>query len=229
MSATSLASGLQELRRRRADRRALLPAVHQDPVAGPSRRLLQFLGLPRKLNLDAADLEQRFRAQPAVSSGLLLQRAPAERRASLERIVVSERRLSDAAAAGRARRVPAAARRARRARIPRKRRKQVPPALLEEVFALNEELDEIRELRDERCAGRRMEARPRARRATDRGEAQRARGSSWRSCRADGMRWSTRSRRSRSDARCSRRCASACSSGTTSTTCSLASSGNSGS
>ena len=71
-----------------------------------------FLGLPRKLNLDLADLEQAIpRAQPAVSSGLLLQRdagrAPRQPRA----VVVSERRVSDAEAADRADRVSAGARR----------------------------------------------------------------------------------------------------------------------
>ena len=38
----------------------------------------------------------------------------------------------------------------------------MPPALLEEVFALNEELDEIREQRAERRAGRRVEGAARA-------------------------------------------------------------------
>ncbi len=52
----------------------------------------------------------------------------------------------------------------------------MPPALLEEVFALNEELDEIRELR-ERAARRpsAWKARLERARAADRGEARRAR------------------------------------------------------
>jgi hypothetical protein len=49
-------------------------------------RLLRFLGLPRKLNLDGADLEQRFRAlSRQFHPDLFLQRHAAERRASLER------------------------------------------------------------------------------------------------------------------------------------------------
>ena len=109
-----------------------------------------FLGVPRRLDLDAADLERRFRdAEPAVPSRLLLQRdagrAPREPRA----VVVSERRLPDAASSrSRASSTCSsskglAARRAAGRGAP----KQVPPALLEEVFALNEELDEVRELR----------------------------------------------------------------------------------
>ena len=44
----------------------------------------------------------------------------------------------------------------------------MPPALLEEVFALNEELDEIRELRASRRAGGRVEGAARARARADR-------------------------------------------------------------
>jgi molecular chaperone HscB len=106
-----------------------------------------FIGLPRKLNLDAADLEQRFRAlsrqfHPDFFYNATLQ----ERRASLERSSY----LNDAY---RTLRNPAgrieyllkleglAPKNAEEAS------RQVPPALLEEVFALNEELDEIRDLR----------------------------------------------------------------------------------
>ena len=72
-----------------------------------------FLGLPRKLNLDAAELEQRFRdAEPPVSSRLLLQRDAGRAARQPRAVVVSERRVSHAAAADRADRVPAAARRA---------------------------------------------------------------------------------------------------------------------
>ena len=67
-----------------------------------------FLGLPRKLNLDAADLERRFRAlSRQFHPGLLLQRdagrAPRQPRA----LVVPERRLPHAEASGLAHRVPA--------------------------------------------------------------------------------------------------------------------------
>ena len=45
-----------------------------------------FLGLPRKLNLDAADLEQRFRAlSRQFHPDYFYNATPAERRASLER------------------------------------------------------------------------------------------------------------------------------------------------
>jgi molecular chaperone HscB len=106
-----------------------------------------FLGLPRKLNVDAADLEQRFRAlSRQFHPDYFYNATPAERRASLERSSY----LNDAY---RTLRQPIA-------RIeyllkleglgasgPAEASKQVPPGLLEEVFALNEELDEIRELR----------------------------------------------------------------------------------
>ena len=106
-----------------------------------------FLGLPRKLNVDAADLEQRFRAlSRQFHPDYFYNATPPERRASLERSSY----LNDAY---RTLRQPMT-------RIeyllkleglgasgPAEASKQVPPALLEEVFALNEELDEIRELR----------------------------------------------------------------------------------
>lgn len=106
-----------------------------------------FLGLPRKLNIDAADLEQRFRAlSRQFHPDFFYNATPAERRASLERSSY----LNDAY---RTLRQPIA-------RIeyllkleglapsgPAEAAQQVPPALLEEVFALNEELDEIRALR----------------------------------------------------------------------------------
>jgi molecular chaperone HscB len=106
-----------------------------------------FFGVPRKLTLDAADLEQRFRTlSRQFHPDYFYNATTAERRASLERSSY----LNDAY---RTLRNPAA-------RIeyvlkleglgasgPAEASKQVPPALLEEVFALNEELDEIRDLR----------------------------------------------------------------------------------
>ena len=106
-----------------------------------------FIGLPRRLNLDAAELERRFRAlSRQFHPDFFYNATPAERRASLERSSY----LNDAyrmlrspitrlqyllqieglAPAG-----------------PAEATRQVPPGLLEEVFALNEELDEIRDLR----------------------------------------------------------------------------------
>ena len=117
-----------------------------------------FLGVPRKLNLDVQDLEQRFRAlSRQFHPDYFYNASPAERRASLERssylndayrtlrdpikrleyLLTIERGSGEPreAAAGTARGSnPANAGKA-------------PAALLEEVFALNEELDEVRELR----------------------------------------------------------------------------------
>lgn len=107
-----------------------------------------FFGLPRRLNLDADDLERRFRdLSRKLHPDYYYNAAPAERLASLERSSY----LNDAY---RALKNPV-----RRAEhllaiegLPAARSEQggarVPPALLEEVFALNEELDEIRELRE---------------------------------------------------------------------------------
>jgi len=106
-----------------------------------------FLGLPRKLNVDATELEERFRAlSREFHPDYFYNATPAERRASLERSSY----LNDAY---RTLRQPVA-------RIeyvlkleglapknPEEASRQVPPALLEEVFALNEELDEIRDVR----------------------------------------------------------------------------------
>jgi molecular chaperone HscB len=106
-----------------------------------------FMGLPRRLSLDAAELERRFRTlSRQFHPDFFYNATTAERRASLERssyLNDAYRTLKDPisrlqyvlqleglAASG-----------------PAEATKQVPPALLEEVFALNEELDEIRDLR----------------------------------------------------------------------------------
>ena len=107
-----------------------------------------FLGLPRALNIDAVDLDRRFRElSRKFHPDFYYNAAPVERLASLERSSY----LNDAV---RALRNPVS-------RIehllaieglpPAKSEEgtaKVPPGLLEEVFALNEELDEIRELRE---------------------------------------------------------------------------------
>ena len=106
-----------------------------------------FLGLSRTLTVDAAKLEEQYRSlSRQFHPDYFYNASPAERRASLERSSY----LNDAyrtvknpvarleyllkieglAASG-----------------PQEASRQVPPALLEEVFALNEELDEIREMR----------------------------------------------------------------------------------
>ena len=107
----------------------------------------RFLGLPRKLNIGAADLEQRFRVlSREFHPDFFYNATPSERRASLERSSY----LNDAY---RTLRHPTARieylldQEGVRAKNPAEASKQVPPALLEEVFALNEELDEIRGLR----------------------------------------------------------------------------------
>lgn len=113
-----------------------------------------FFGIPRKLNLDAGDLEQRFRTlSRQFHPDYFYNASPSERRASLERSSY----LNDAY---------------RTLRQPISRLEYllrlesgdrslavrpdgasrgfgdgVPASLLEEVFALNEELDEVRELR----------------------------------------------------------------------------------
>jgi molecular chaperone HscB len=106
-----------------------------------------FLGVPRQLNIDPAELERRFRElSRQFHPDFFYNATPAERRASLERSSY----LNDAY---RALKNPVT-------RIeylldlegygmkgPEEAAKSVPPALLEEVFALNEELDEIREQR----------------------------------------------------------------------------------
>ena len=108
----------------------------------------RYLGVPRKLNLDVADLEQKFRSLSRhFHPDYFYNATPAERRASLERSSY----LNDAY---RTLRQPIA-------RIgylleleglgtttPGHASNEVPPALLEEVFALNEELDSVRELRN---------------------------------------------------------------------------------
>jgi len=106
-----------------------------------------FFGLPRKLGIDANDLEQRFRGlSRQFHPDYFFNAPPAERRASLERSSY----LNDAY---RTLKQPSARveyllqLEGLAARSPEEASKQVPPDLLEEVFALNEELDEIRELR----------------------------------------------------------------------------------
>jgi len=106
-----------------------------------------FLGLPRKLNLDSADLERRFRdLSRQFHPDYFYNATPAERRASLERssyLNDAYRTLkSPIARLEYLLKVEGLA-----AKGPEEASRQVPPSLLEEVFALNEELDEIRELR----------------------------------------------------------------------------------
>src|SRR4026208_213669 len=107
-----------------------------------------FLGVPRKLTIDAADLERRFRElSRKFHLDYYYNAAPAERLASLERssyLNDAYRTLRNSvsrvehllAIEG----LPSAKSEGGAAKV--------PPGLLEEVFALNEELDEIREQRE---------------------------------------------------------------------------------
>ena len=142
--------------------------------ARPRSRLLRFLGLPRKFRSTRGHRAALPCAQPAVPSRLLLQRDAGRAARQPRAIVVPERRLPNAkqpvarveyllelegmAAGG-----------------PQEASKQVPAALLEEVFALNEELDEIRELRARAATRPTWRARLERARAPIEGEAGRAR------------------------------------------------------
>src|SRR5947209_6768851 len=109
-----------------------------------------FVGLPRKLNIDVGDLEQRYRAlSRQYHPDYFYNASPAERRASLERSSY----LNDAY---RTLKNPTARVEyliglegfsARAAGDTPDPASKVPAKLLEEVFALNEELDDVRELR----------------------------------------------------------------------------------
>ena len=119
----------------------------------------RFLGLPRKLQISANDLEQRFRGlSRQFHPDYFFNAAPAERRASLERSSY----LNDAF-----RTLKTPITRVEYllqlegfvARSPEEASKQVPPDLLEEVFALNEELDAIRDLRASGTPAEKLKAR----------------------------------------------------------------------
>lgn len=106
-----------------------------------------FLGLPRKLNVDPQEIERRFRSlSRQFHPDFFYNATPAERRASLERSSY----LNDAY---RTLKQPIARveyllqLEGLAARTPEEAARQVPPSLLEEVFALNEELDEVRDLK----------------------------------------------------------------------------------
>jgi len=114
-----------------------------------------FLGLPRKLNVDPAELERRLRdLSRQFHPDYFYNASPGERRASLERssyLNDAYRTLKNPVA-----RVEYLLQiEGLAAKGPQEASKAVPAALLEEVFALNEELDEIR---DERAGGAPPEA-----------------------------------------------------------------------
>jgi molecular chaperone HscB len=117
-------------------------------ITARQKDYFSFLGLPRKLNIDMADLEKRFRALSREFHPDYFVNAPvAERRRSLEQssyLNDAYRTLKNAAA----RLEYLLGLEGLALKGPQDASKAVPPALLEEVFALNEELDEIRELRE---------------------------------------------------------------------------------
>jgi len=119
----------------------------------------KFFGIPRRLSLDLPDLERRFRdLSRKFHPDYFYNAPPAERLASLERssyLNDAYRTLRDPAARiehllaieG----LPSA--------TSDEGSVKVPPSLLEEVFALNEELDEIREQRESGGADTQLRAR----------------------------------------------------------------------
>ena len=117
-----------------------------------------FFGLPRQLNLGAQDLERRFRdLSRKFHPDFYYNAPPAERLASLERSSY----LNDAYRVLRS--LPARVEYLLSLEGLKVKSEgesvKVPPALLEEVFALNEELDEIRELRESGAEPARLRAR----------------------------------------------------------------------
>jgi molecular chaperone HscB len=120
-----------------------------------------FFGLPRALQLDAQELERRFRdLSRKFHPDFYYNAPPAERLASLERSSY----LNDAYRTLRnpVTRVEHLLAIEGLAPVTAHGTVKVPPSLLEEVFALNEELDEIREAReaggDAAALGRRLDA-----------------------------------------------------------------------
>jgi hypothetical protein len=67
-------------------RGTFLPRLRQDSAAAPGQRLLAFFGLPRKLRLDAAELEKRFhRLSWKLRSDSFVRTGEYERELSLDR------------------------------------------------------------------------------------------------------------------------------------------------
>jgi molecular chaperone HscB len=109
-----------------------------------------FLGLPRHLRLDPTDLEKRFRSlSRQFHPDFFANATPAERRASLERssyLNDAYRTLkSPASRVAYLLDIEGALTAADRSETGQT--KQPPAALLEEVFALNEELDDVRDMK----------------------------------------------------------------------------------
>jgi molecular chaperone HscB len=118
-----------------------------------------FLGLPRALNVDLADLDRRFRElSRKFHPDFYYNAPPSERLASLERSSY----LNDAVRTLRHPVSRIAHLLAIEGMPPAKSEEgtaRVPPSLLEDVFALNEQLDEIRELRESGADAAQLRAR----------------------------------------------------------------------
>jgi len=122
------------------------PQCSQILTLGRHGDYFAFLGVPRRLNLDIPDLEQRFRTlSRQFHPDFFYNATPAERRASLERSSY----LNDAYRTLRNQVARVEYLLGLEGFSPRSDDDgaKVPGALLEEVFALNEELDEVRGLR----------------------------------------------------------------------------------
>ena len=122
-----------------------------------------FFGLPRKLRLDLSDLERRFRElSRKFHPDYFYNAPPSERLASLEHssylndayralrnpVTRIEHLLAIEGLPSAKSNDPSTSSGSARAASRADGSAKVPPSLLEQVFALNEELDEIRELRD---------------------------------------------------------------------------------
>ena len=130
---------------RGGDRRAFLRGVRENAAAAGGRELFAFFGLPQKLTIEPASLEGQFhKLSWKLHPDNFVRASEFERNLSLER----SSQLNDAY---RTLREPIA-------RVEyllehlgvRKEgttKQQAPPELLEEVFELNESLDELREAR----------------------------------------------------------------------------------
>jgi molecular chaperone HscB len=136
------------------------PQCSQILTIGRHGDYFAFMGVPRRLGLDSADLEQRFRAlSRQFHPDYFYNATPAERRASLERssylndayrtlrnpVARTEYLLGLEGMSPRAQDGDGAGSGA--SDVPK-----VPATLLEEVFALNEQLDDVRELRSSGAA-----------------------------------------------------------------------------
>jgi molecular chaperone HscB len=135
------------------------PQCSQILTIGRHGDYFAFLGVPRKLNLDASDLEQRFRTlSRQFHPDYFYNATPVERRASLERssyLNDAYRTLKNPIARveyllgleGFSARGPGENVENVENVETAGNAAKVPAKLLEEVFALNEELDEVRDLR----------------------------------------------------------------------------------